>query len=294
MYKVVFDCDNTMGVFRSDIDDGLTFAYLYAHPDIYLMGVTCTFANNQEDVVYHNTLDMLRQLNIRDIAVFEGGKAPQDYDSAAVDFLVRTVDKNPNEITVLATGSLCNIAGAFKKDPEFFEKVRGIIVMGGILEPLYLNGILCNELNFSIDYRSAAEVIYHCNKLTIISSQCSQHAVFGEREIEQLCQQNTTFMKFSLPLIQRWIRFIAPAYGNRSVFINWDLCTAIYLTHPEFFHDTHKRVIKKEENLKTGWLETDETNSIANEHINLVTIPDTILDIDAFNADFFKTLSRMK
>ena len=32
--KVILDCDNTMGVRKSDVDDGLTFAYLYAHPDV--------------------------------------------------------------------------------------------------------------------------------------------------------------------------------------------------------------------------------------------------------------------
>lgn len=46
MKKVIYDCDNTLGVKRSDIDDEITFAYLYAHPDIELLGITCTFGNN--------------------------------------------------------------------------------------------------------------------------------------------------------------------------------------------------------------------------------------------------------
>ena len=29
--KVILDCDNTMGVRKSDVDDGLTFAYLHVH-----------------------------------------------------------------------------------------------------------------------------------------------------------------------------------------------------------------------------------------------------------------------
>lgn len=159
--KVILDCDNTMGVRKSDVDDGLTFAYLYAHPDVEVQGITCTFANNNEHVVYYNTLQMMEDLEITDVPVLKGGRTPGAYDSEAVNFLVDTVNKNPGEITVIAIGSMCNIAGAYTKDPEFFEKIHRLIVMGGILEPLYLNGVLCNELNFTVDSESAAKVIYN-------------------------------------------------------------------------------------------------------------------------------------
>ncbi len=62
MNKVILDCDNTMSVLRSDVDDGLTFMYLYAHPEVDLLGITTTFANNKLHVVYDNTLQMLKDL----------------------------------------------------------------------------------------------------------------------------------------------------------------------------------------------------------------------------------------
>ena len=70
--KVILDCDNTMGVRKSDVDDGLTFAYLYAHPDVEVQGITCTFANNNEHVVYYNTLQMMEDLEITDVPVLKG------------------------------------------------------------------------------------------------------------------------------------------------------------------------------------------------------------------------------
>ena len=100
--KVILDCDNTMGVRKSDVDDGLTFAYLYAHPDVEVQGITCTFANNNEHVVYYNTLQMMEDLEITDVPVLKGGRTPGAYDSEAVNFLVDTVNKNPGEITVIA------------------------------------------------------------------------------------------------------------------------------------------------------------------------------------------------
>ena len=65
-----------MGVRKSDVDDGLTFAYLYAHPDVEVLGITCTFANNNEHVVYYNTLQMLEDLEITDVPVLKGGRTP--------------------------------------------------------------------------------------------------------------------------------------------------------------------------------------------------------------------------
>lgn len=294
MYKVILDCDNTIGVKRSDIDDGLTFAYLYAHPEIELLGITCTFANNHQHVVYYNTLQMMEDLEITDVPVFKGGRKPEEYDSEAVDFLVEQVSKAPGEITVIAIGSLCNIAGAYVKDPEFFEKIRHLIIMGGILEPLYLNGSLCKELNFTIDYRSACKVLFNCKKLTVMSSQCTQDAIYGEKEIQMLLAQKTRFMERYVDDIRDWIVHINAYYGNRSVFINWDLCTAIYLTRPELFQDKMCRIVKCQESIKTGLMVEDKENKYPDDQVVYFNIPTKILDVDAFNKEFYTTMKRMK
>lgn len=292
--KVILDCDNTMGVKKSDVDDGLTFAYLYAHPEVELLGITCTFANNYEHVVYYNTIQMLEDLNIKDVPVFKGGRTPQAYDSEAVDFLVEQVKRHPQEITILAIGSLCNIAGAYQKYPDFFHKIKHLIVMGGILEPLYLNGVLCNELNFSIDPVSAATVLYHCEKISVLSSQCTQDAVYSLEDLKALFDTNTVFMKWSKPILEDWIKRKTKDYGNRPVFINWDLCTAIYLSNPELFSTSCKRVVKNVDHMKTGYMEIDTQHRYPDGQVNLVDIPDKILDLPAFNALFYEMISRME
>ena len=292
MTKVILDCDNTMGVKRSDIDDGLTFAYLYAHKDIDLLGITCTFANNAEHVVYYNTKQMFEDLDITDVPFYKGGRTPEDYNSEAVDFLVNTVNKNQGEIVVLAIGSLCNIAGAYTKDPDFFKKIKRLIIMGGILEPLYLNGVLLNELNFSIDYKSAAKVIYNCPNLSILTSQCTQDAIYKLEDLEGMLNMNTKFMKWSKPILAAWINDINAQYGNRKVFINWDLCTAIYLTNPELFTTENKRIVKIEDNMKTGWLQVDDGSKADNE-VNIIDIPTKIINLEKFNELFYEMISKM-
>ena len=291
--KVILDCDNTMGVRKSDVDDGLTFAYLYAHDAIDLLGVTCTFANNAEHVVYANTVQMWEDLGITDVPIFKGGRYPESYDSDAVDFLVKSANEQPGEIVVIAIGSLCNIAGAYTKDPEFFHKIKRLIIMGGILEPLYLNGSLNKELNFSVDYKSAAKVIYNCPNISILTAQCTQDAAYKIEDLESMLNMNSKFMIWAKPILESWITSINSLYGNRKVFINWDLCTAIYLTNPELFTTEKMRVVKKTENLKTGWLEIDHGEHDDAE-VNVVDIPTKIIDLNKFNQLFYDMIAKMK
>lgn len=291
--KVILDFDNTMGVRKSDVDDGLTFAYLYAHDDIDLLGVTCTFANNAQHVVYANTVQMWEDLGITDVPIYKGGRFPGSYDSDAVDFLVKSANEQPGEIVVIAIGSLCNIAGAYTKDPDFFKKIKRLIVMGGILEPLYLNGSLNKELNFSVDYKSAAKVIYNCPNLSILTAQCTQDAAYKIEDLEAMLDMDSRFMTWAKPILENWIVAINSLYGNRKVFINWDLCTAIYLTNPELFTTEPMRVCKKEENMKTGWLEIDH-GTLDDAEVNVVDIPTKIVDLETFNNLFYTMISKMK
>lgn len=294
MEKVILDCDNTLGVKKSDVDDGLTFAYLYAHPEVKVLGITCTFANNYEHVVYYNTVQMLEDLEIADVPVLKGGRNPEEYQSDAVDFLVDQVNKYPGEINVLAIGSMCNIAGAYHKDPEFFEKIKRLIVMGGVTEPLYLNGVHCKELNFASDPVSAGDVIYNCEKLSLLTGQCTQDAVYGLDDLEKMTQKDTKFMRFCKPILSDWIERKTHDYGDRPVFINWDLCTAIYLTDPELFDTEDVQVVKNYENMKTGLVERDIKCQLSQEKVNKVDVPIRINDIHAFNKRFYEILSNME
>ena len=53
--KLLFDCDNTMGIPDCDIDDGLCLLYLLGRKDIELLGISSSFGNNKTAVVYENT-----------------------------------------------------------------------------------------------------------------------------------------------------------------------------------------------------------------------------------------------
>ena len=63
--KAILDLD-------TGIDDALALAYAIAHPDLDLIGVTCTYGNVTVPLAVRNTLALLELLGQDDIPVFAG------------------------------------------------------------------------------------------------------------------------------------------------------------------------------------------------------------------------------
>ena len=65
----------------------------------------------------------------------EGAPALKPIDEDAAHFLVRQVRAHPHEVTIYAAGPMTNIALAISIDPEFASLTKGIVLMGGSLNP---------------------------------------------------------------------------------------------------------------------------------------------------------------
>jgi inosine-uridine nucleoside N-ribohydrolase len=65
----------------------------------------------------------------------EGQPAIKPIDEDAAHFLIRQVRAHPHQVTIYAAGPLTNIALAIAIDPEFAALTRGIVLMGGSLNP---------------------------------------------------------------------------------------------------------------------------------------------------------------
>jgi hypothetical protein len=60
--KLIVDSDNTIGVPRRDIDDGLALLYLLGRDDIDILGITTTFGNSDVHTVNANTRRFLKEI----------------------------------------------------------------------------------------------------------------------------------------------------------------------------------------------------------------------------------------
>ncbi len=255
MKQIIFDCDNTFGVKDCDVDDGLALLYLLGcEKEAKLHGITATYGNNRLEVVYQTIQRMLKDLGREDITVKRGGERAGEYDSEAADYLVRMADACPGELSILATGSLTNLNGAYEKDPHFFEKVKEIVLMGGITRPLVFEKKVMDELNFSCDPHASCNVLRHGRNVSVITGNNCLKVLFTREEYRrELFSQEEPIAGYIRERTDYWFGYNEEDYGIGG-FYNWDVTAAVYLMHPEFFTDHRGHFSFSEEDLRTGYL----------------------------------------
>lgn len=267
MKKVILDCDMTMGVDGCDVDDGLAMLYLLGSPEVELLGLTATYGNNKLDVVVDTMKTVLSEIKRPDIVVKKGGAKAGDYTSEASDFLAEMANQYPGELSILATGSLTNLRGAYEKDNTFFDKVKEIVLMGGITEPLVFEKKVMNELNFSCDPLATYTVLTKGKNVTTMTGNNCLKVLFTRKEYQQFFQSGNPAAEYIRWKTDYWFDNNDEDYGIKG-FYNWDVTSAVYLVHPELFSDHKELLLTSVEDLETGYLrrveEQMESNCICN------------------------------
>lgn len=253
MKRIIFDCDNTMGIKDCDVDDGLALLYLLGCPDAEVIAITTTYGNNKLEAVHENTLQMLKEIGKEDIPVVKGGAQAGCYKSEASSYLVKMVNKYPGEISILATGSLTNLQGAYDEDSCFFDKVKEIVLMGGITDPLVFKKREMKELNFSCDPKATHTVLTKGKNVAVITGNNCLKVIFTKEEYQNKLGCGNKKGKYILDKTNDWFHYNEAGYGIEG-FYNWDVTAAVYLMRKEFFQDKPMRLNLSIEDLKSGYL----------------------------------------
>uniref|UniRef100_A0A8D3BDE9 Si:dkey-4e7.3 n=1 Tax=Scophthalmus maximus TaxID=52904 RepID=A0A8D3BDE9_SCOMX len=174
------------------VDDAQAIMLALAAPNVELLGITCVHGNTTVENVCKNTLRVLQACNKLEIPVFKGaaasilgnnlsaghfhghdglGDAPdpdapgldQVQKESALSAMVRIINENPGEVSLVATAPLTNLALAVRIDPSLPSKLRGLYIMGGNTESRG-NVTACAEFNFAADPEAAYVVLneYQC------------------------------------------------------------------------------------------------------------------------------------
>lgn len=258
--KIIFDCDNTMGLVGCDIDDGLALLCLLASDEIEILGITTTFGNNQTQIVFENTKRMLRELGIK-IPVYMGGHRPMDYDSEAARFIAAMSKEYGQELEILATGSLTNIAAASCYHSDFYKDIKSLTLMGGIVEDLIFEKKKMDELNFSIDYQSSYKILTKAQNIHIMTGNACLDLIFELHEYKSRLLKSQRYLKhmgkslgeYILEKTDHWFSYNAEVYGIQG-FYNWDALAALYVLHPDLFSQDVARYALRESDLQRGYL----------------------------------------
>ncbi len=103
----------------------------------------------------------------------------------AVHFLIRQVRAHPHQVTLYAAGPLTNVALAIGIDPAFAELTKGIVIMGGSLNPHTTDPEFAqsprHEFNFWFDPEAAHIVLRaHWPRIDLTTVDVSIQARFTE------------------------------------------------------------------------------------------------------------------
>ena len=182
MINIILDLD-------TGIDDTLALLYVIARRDEFnLLGVTSTFGNVETETSARNSLTILDLFGRTDVPVFIGERAPEgktsyqvmpyiyrihgrnglgdvDFPSSqrkpeeegAVSFLSRMITSHPDDLTIVATGPLRNLAEVYRQYPETVKIPHKVISMGGALT-VEGNVTPFAEANYYKDPKSASFV----------------------------------------------------------------------------------------------------------------------------------------
>jgi purine nucleosidase len=288
MKKVIVDCDNTMGVAGCDVDDGLAILYLLGRPDIDIIGITSVYGNSDVETVYANTLAMMKELGRDDIPVIKGCPDSEKRRGKAAKYIVDTVNSNEGALSILAIGPLTNLYAAFLLDNTVFDKVSEIILMGGITEPLIINGRELKELNFSCDPEATDTVLKKGKNVSVITGNVCLHTFFPQEDFQKrLLLSNSPMTNYITKKCGYWFEHMMRSFDIEGTY-NWDVVAAVYLAEPSLFRNVKYRFEPKFDELKNGFLTNPSNMAKASCVIN----KPEILNIRTFSDEVYKAWLR--
>jgi len=254
MRKIIHDCDCTFGVLGCDVDDGLALLYLLGDSQAEVLGITTTYGNNKLEVVYPNTKRFLKSIHREDIPVFKGGAYAGDINNEASQYLAEMAEKYAGELEILVTGSVTNLYGAWKLNPNFFKQVKKIVMMGGITEKLIFAKKEMNELNFSCDPLATYTVLTSGADVAVITGNNCLKVLFTKDEYnKRLSDETKKIVSFIKKETDYWFDYNMDEYGIPGYY-NWDVIAAAYMLHPELFENQKIDFKITQEDLQTGKL----------------------------------------
>lgn len=269
MHKVIVDCDNTFGVPGKPIDDGQTILYLLGRDDIEIIGITTTFGNSSIDDVYPATLWLMEQLGRTDIPVLKGASAHNTGTTEASRFLVQKASEFPDEIELIAIGTMANLKSAQVESSGFFGNLKQIVTMGGYLYPLPYKGWSgVGEVNFSGDGEAAWMVFRAECPVVVMNAHVCFAFPFGFPELAPIANMD----RRQYFIMKELLLASSDQLEDAQDYL-WDLLPALYISYPELFNKKLVRINGAPEEIEGGYLSLGADGAEVN-------MPDYVTDID--------------
>jgi purine nucleosidase len=236
--KMILDVD-------TGIDDALALLFALKSKQIHLEGITTVFGNVSVEQATKNTLQVVELAASYEIPVVMGAERPLvrewqgpvtyihgengigDYqfsdstleasEEKAVDFIIRKILENEQEIILVFVGRLTNLAIALAKDPTIASKVKRLVLMGGALRAPG-NATPVSEANIWGDPEAAHRVFESGMPITMVGLDVTMKAIIQEKDIIHLKQQAATSNEKMVSFVEHILKYYFQAYEKQNGF----------------------------------------------------------------------------
>ncbi len=251
--KVILDTD-------AGVDDALAIILALRSPELEVMAITTVSGNVH---VNHCTKNVLRVLSLLDLEnppiVARGEERPlkkepfsapsvhgndglgdlgDDYypklnwsllsERNAVDLISQIISKTPQEISIVATGPLTNIARAIQKDPISMAKAKEIIFMGGAVNVPGNIPPGTAEFNAYVDPHAVDVVLNFCVPVIMVPLDVTHQVKFmRERAQKELGGLNARIPKFILDSTCKYMDFYRDDQGHDGCYLHDPLAVGV-------------------------------------------------------------------
>ncbi len=169
----------------------------------------------------------------------EGAPKLKPIEEDAAHFLIRQVHAHPHQVTIYAGGPLTNIALAISIDPGFAALTKGIVLMGGSLNPQTDDPEFAtsprHEFNFWFD-PEAAHIVLRADwpRIDITTVDVSIRAPFTQAMLDEIAKSSSPAARYIAAWSQdryyMWDEFAACAWldptlitKEKAVYMDVDL-----------------------------------------------------------------------
>ncbi|MFD1318677.1 nucleoside hydrolase [Loigolactobacillus zhaoyuanensis] len=205
--KMILDLD-------TGIDDALAIAYALASEEVDLIGITSIYGNVITTAAGQNSLKILELLGRTDIPVYLGLSHSSTTDqfavmqvskdihgvngigevnlpqpqrtveaTAAVDFMIASARQYGDDLIIVPTGPMTNLAAALAQAPELTALVGNVTFMGGALT-VPGNVTEVGEANINQDPAAADQVLRSQLSLTMVGLDVTLRTLLTKQETQ--------------------------------------------------------------------------------------------------------------
>lgn len=298
------------------IDDAVAFAIAFANRDkLNICGISSVAGNQISDLVTGNALKLSVFLGAEDIPVVRGATAPllrevvpagdihgksglgycelpvpekKLASESGILYLRNAILALPEgeQMTLVPTGPLTNIALLFKTFPEVLPRIEEIVLMGGAA----VGGNVSPTAEFNIwaDPEAAKMVFDAGIPVVMCGLDVTNSCGLNHEQVDGLLNSTGTVQHAYGEMLKFY--FDSPAYeGNELVSIH-DAATVMYLLRPELFEGERMHVdVDCSEGVNRGMTICDMRRSMLREEGNVLVLKQ--VNVPEFQKELLETLA---